>query len=168
MKPNLFRHLLAALAITLPVQGAAVAADPEPAVGKVLALYVRQSNGLYVDLRALPRARAPEFSDLWADVQFAGEAPNGRDFAIARLGKIRDVEIGDLVAVEFALEPARLPGVVRVAPVTASTRVILLAAKNHTIAAQEFGRKPELRPAVLVMPASPRPAVLRTAFAPAD
>lgn len=169
-----FRDLLtttaAVLLTVLAAQGAAQAADGEPAVtvGKVHTLYVRRANGVYLDVRAMPGGRVPESAELWADVQFAGNAPHGRDFAIARLGRVKDVEAGDLVAVEFALDPVRAPSAAstRVAPLPQPTQVILLAAKHYTTAAQEFGRR-ELRPAVFTEPRPESSPLLKTSYAPA-
>lgn len=166
-----FKDLLtncgAVLLAVLAAQGAAQAADPEPGftVGKVQTLYVRRANGVYLDVRAMPGGRVPESAELWADVQFTGNAPHGRDFAIARLGRVKDVEAGDLVAVEFAMDPVRAPGAAstRVAPLPQPTQVILLAAKHHTTAARLFGRAP-IAPAVLTEPIPQTASLLRVSY----
>lgn len=130
---NSVRPILSVLALCL----APIAHAEEQVVGKVQALYVRLANGVMMEARLVRDTRKAE---LWADVQFAGNLANGRNFAIARVDNEGKVEIGDLVEVELAMDGRRsMTGTTRAgAPVHGTTRVTAIAAKNFTPLAARF------------------------------
>ena len=155
------RLLTAFLLAALGNSGWCQSAGPM-ATGKVQGVYVKVAEGVYLESRRAPRSLAR--SEVWADTRFAGEAPNGRRFALARVADLKDIEVGDLVEVEFAAEEFRVAGTTRGrhAPVAQAARVTAVAAKHFTPAAQAFGAGP--RHLDLEPPRMPRPVAFAEAF----
>ena len=141
--------LLSALSATGWCQSAATA------TGRVQGVYVKLAEGVYMETRRAPRSVSR--SEVWVDARFAGDSPNGRRFALARVGDLKDVEVGDLVEVEFAAEEHRVAGANRGrgVAVAQTARVTMVAAKHFTPAAQVFGGAP--RALDLELPRMPRP-----------
>jgi hypothetical protein len=110
-------------------------------IGKVRDFYLRVAQHVYLERSSglVPRGAVPDF---WVDVELAGDAAQGRQFALARLGEVRGVEIGDLVEVDLPEIDLRVAARMRrgVAPLAREDRVLAIAAKHLTPMARQFGR----------------------------
>jgi len=125
------------------------------ATGRVQGVYVKLAEGVFMETRRAPRTVSR--SEVWVDARFVSDSPNGRRFALARVADLKDVEVGDLVEVEFAAEEHRIAGGTRGrgAPIAQTALVTMVAAKHFTPAAQVFGGAP--RALDLESPRMPRP-----------
>jgi hypothetical protein len=125
--------------------GPAAAGERAPghaaAIGKVKDFYVRLARHVFLERASglVPRGELPDF---WVDLELAGDASQGRQFALARLGDVGGVELGDLVEVDFADIDLRAAARMRrgVAPLARQDRVLAIAAKHFTPLARQFGR----------------------------
>ena len=156
------RVLAAFLLAALSASGWCQSAAGPLATGKVEGVYVKLAEGVYLETRRAPRTASR--SEIWVDARFAGDSPNGRRFALARVADLNDVEVGDLVEVEFAAEAFRVAGGTRdrIAPLAQAARVTTVAAKHFTPAAQAFGAAP--RALELELPRMPRPIASADTF----
>lgn len=115
--------------------------DNARALGKVRDIYVRLAHYVFLERSSgiLPRGVPLEF---WIDLQLDEDAAPGRKFALALLGDVRDVELGDLVEVDLAdLDLRAAPRMRRgMSPLARQERVIAIAAKHYTPLAQQFGQ----------------------------
>lgn len=123
--------------------------DNARALGKVRDVYVRMAHYVFLERSSglLPRGVPLEF---WLDLQLDEDAAPGRKFALALLGDVQDVELGDLVEVDLAdLDLRAAPRMRRgMSPLARQERVLAIAAKHHTPLAQQFAqpRSAALRP----------------------
>jgi hypothetical protein len=107
-------------------------ARPAVAIGKVQGLYVRAAEGVYREWRPSD-AGVP----VWADLRFNEQEVAGGAKAVALVGQDMQLARGDLVEMRFA-DRGRMARAV--APAPQVNRVMLLAARAGSLAANEYDR----------------------------
>ena len=124
-------------AVTLPAPAQENAAGSHTLVGKVETIYVREARDLFYEKKLL---RKTDGKQLWAEIRFADQLPDGSRGELAQLPANAAIERGDLVEIRVAgMMPRGLPLLPEV------THVTSLVAKNDTLQAMVFGL-PNARP----------------------
>jgi hypothetical protein len=138
---NIIR-LLAALVVTVAAMPSfAEDADSGAIVGKVVKIYVRESNNFYIETNLV---RSIAGKQHWTEVRFAAPLADGRTSEIVRLPEATKVEQGDLVSTQLADKRDFIPGLI-----PEVNRMVGLVAKHDSLAAMTFGMPKPLPNAAL-------------------
>lgn len=125
-----FKWIIALLAALAAAPGLAEDADAGAITGKVVNIYVRDANNLFIEA-GLVRNKAGK--QQWTEVRFAAPLADGRTSEMVRMPDTAIVERGDLVSARLVEKHDSLPGLI-----PAVNRMVALVAKHDTLAAQTF------------------------------